>query len=386
MSYVFAGTLLLSKSFNRLSIFLTSSNPIYPNFVNQMKFLFSIAVLFLFISVLLSCQQDPDFPLPTGDGHIHYDLNVPAGLPSMTIPADNPMTVEGIALGRKLFFEKLLSATNTMSCATCHRLKSYTVDSNLRYSTGVDNIQGTRNSMPLFNVGYSPKLMWDGSASSLETQARLPIINPIEMHETMDNVVSKLQAHPEYPNLFLAAFGSSSINGTNISRALAQFQRTLISGNSKFDRWRRGEVSFTDQETRGMNVYIAEEKGDCTHCHSYGSTFTDFGFRNTGLDSIPVDKGLALVTKLSSDEGKFKTPTLRNIAKTAPYMHDGRFQTLRECIQHYNKNFHYTANLAFELKTVTKNRMNDADIDDLIAFLNTLTDEEFINNPAFTEP
>jgi cytochrome c peroxidase len=167
---------------------------------------------------------------------------------------------------------------------------------------------------------------------------------------------------------------------------LAQFQRTLISGNSKFDRWRRGEVSFTDQETRGMNVYIAEEKGDCTHCHSYGSTFTDFGFRNTGLDSIPVDKGLALVTKLSSDEGKFKTPTLRNIAKTAPYMHDGRFQTLRECIQHYNKNFHYTANLAFELKTVTKNRMNDADIDDLIAFLNTLTDEEFINNPAFTEP
>jgi cytochrome c peroxidase len=132
--------------------------------------------------------------------------------------------------------------------------------------------------------------------------------------------------------------------------------------------------------------YIAEEKGDCTHCHSYGSTFTDFGFRNTGLDSIPVDKGLALVTKLSSDEGKFKTPTLRNIAKTAPYMHDGRFQTLRECIQHYNKNFHYTTNLAFELKTVTKNRMNDADIDDLIAFLNTLTDEEFINNPAFNEP
>jgi cytochrome c peroxidase len=344
------------------------------------------ALLFFIMISYSACKIDPAFLNSDGHSHTHYDLNIPAGLPSMKIPADNPMSVEGIALGRKLFYDNILSANNTQNCGSCHQLRNYFVDSNKRYSTGIDQVEGTRNSMPLFNIGYAKNFLWDGSSSSLEEQVIFPITNPVEMHETLPNVVAKLQAHPEYPSLFKVAFGSDIITAKEVMYAIAQFERTLISANSKFDKWKRGEVSFTEQETRGLNVFLDMGKGDCTHCHSYGSTFTDFEFKNNGIDSIPIDKGRALVTKLASDEGKFKTPTLRNIEKTAPYMHDGRFKTLREVIDHYNKNFFYTANLAPELRTIPKNRMTEQDIDDIIAFLKTLTDEEFIQNPLFDKP
>ncbi len=338
------------------------------------------------ILYLSACKVDPKFPVSDGHTHTHFDLNIPAGLPPMPIPAENPMSVEGVALGRKLFYDNILSANNTMNCGSCHQLRNYFVDSNLALSTGIDGIQGTRNSMPLFNIGYGKKFFWDGGAADLESQVLGPITNPVEMHETMANVVSKLQNHPEYPALFLKAFGSDVVTSKLIFYAIAQFERTLISANSKFDKWKRGEVVLTAQEQRGMEVYTNDQKGDCTHCHSFGSTFTDFEFRNTGLDSIPVDKGRALITLNTDDEGKFKTPTLRNIAVTAPYMHDGRFIDLRQCIQHYNKNFKYTKNLAPELKVAVKNRMTDDEIDDLIAFLHTLTDTDFINNKNFDKP
>lgn len=348
-----------------------------------MSKLLSLAFITVFF---LSCKVDPDFMSGDGHTHTHYNLDIPAGLPTMTIPASNPMSVEGIALGRKLFYENLLSANNTQNCGSCHQLSNYTVDSNLQFSTGVDNIQGTRNSMPLFNIGYATKFFWDGGAADLESQVIGPITNPVEMHETMENVLSKLQNHPEYPALFKKAFGTEIITSKLIMNAVAQFERTMISANSKFDKWKRGELDLTDQEKRGIAVYLDEKKGDCFHCHSYGSTFTDFEFRNTGLDSIPVDRGRYRITFLSTDDGKFKTPSLRNIAKTAPYMHDGRFTTLRQSIEHYNRNFHYTQNLAPELITAVKNRMSESDIDDLIAFLETLTDYEFINNKSLSKP
>lgn len=335
---------------------------------------------------LSNCKIDPRLPTTDGHNHTHFDLNIPAGLPAMTIPADNPMSVEGVALGRKLFYDNILSANNTMNCGSCHQLRNYTVDSNLALSTGIDGIKGTRNSMPLFNIGYSKKFFWDGGAADLESQVLGPITNPVEMHETMANVVSKLQNHPLYPTLFLKAFGTDVVSSKLIFYAIAQFERTLISANSKFDQWKRGEVTLSAAEQRGMDVFTDNLKGDCVHCHSFGSTFTDFGFRNTGLDSIPVDRGRYLITLNNDDDGKFKTPTLRNIAKTPPYMHDGRFTTLRQCIEHYNKNFKYTKNLAPELKIVEKNRMTESDIDDLIAFLNTLTDYDFINNKNFDKP
>lgn len=340
-----------------------------------------------FLSIFFAqCKVDPYFPAKDGHQHTHLNLEIPAGLPPMTIPADNPMTVEGVALGRKLFYDNLLSANNTMNCGSCHQLRNYFVDSNLTVSTGIDGIAGSRNAMPLFNIGYSKTFFWDGGAPNLESQVLGPITNPIEMHESMANVINKLQSHPQYPTLFKNAFGTDVISSKLIMFAIAQFERTLISANSKFDRWKRGEVSLSAAELRGMEVYTSDEKGDCTHCHSFGSTFTDYEFRNTGLDSIPVDKGRSLITLNTDDDGKFKTPSLRNIAVTAPYMHDGRFNTLRQCIEHYNKNFHYTKNLAPELKIVVKNRMSEADIDDLIAFLNTLTDTDFILNKNFDKP
>lgn len=345
-----------------------------------------VILVFIFTLLILACKVDPPFPISDGHNHTHYNLNVPAGLPTMDIPSSNPLSVEGIALGRRLFYDNILSANNTQNCGSCHQHKNYFVDSTKKFSIGVDSIQGFRNSMPLFNIGYAKNFFWDGSANSLENQVIGPITNPIEMHETMSNVVAKLQAHPQYPSLFKAAFGTETITSTLIIQAIAQFERTIISANSKFDKWKRGEATLTEQETRGLNVFLDLNKGDCTHCHSYGSTFTDFDFKNTGLDSIPIDKGRAIVTKLASDEGKFKTPTLRNVEKTAPYMHDGRFNTLRECIEHYNSNFHYSKNLAPELRTIPKNRMSEQDIDDIITFLKTLTDEEFLNNPDFDKP
>lgn len=336
--------------------------------------------------LLDSCKPDPAFYSSDGHTHTHYNLNIPAGLPAMMIPADNPQTVEGVGLGRKLFYDNILSANNTMSCASCHQFKNYFVDSNKQFSTGIDHVQGTRNSMPLFNIGYATKFFWDGGAADLESQVVGPITNPVEMHETMANVLSKLQAHPQYPTLFKNAFGTDIITSKMVMQAVAQFERTLLSANSKFDQWKRGEVSLTAQETRGLNLFLDGNKGDCVHCHTFGSTFTDFEFRNTGLDSIPVDIGRAKITLKTEDEGKFKTPSLRNIEMTSPYMHDGRFTSLRQCIEHYNKNFRYTNNLAPELKTAIKGRMNENEIDDLIAFLQTLTDHDFINQSQFDQP
>jgi cytochrome c peroxidase len=343
-------------------------------------------LLFFLITVMVACKPDPAFILGDGHNHTHFNPDVPAGLPVMPIPADNPLTVEGVALGRKLFYDNRLSANNTQSCGSCHKLNHYFVDSANRYSVGITGAVGTRNSMPLFNLGYAKRFMWDGSANSLEEQALLPIVNPIEMNESIANVIAKLQQDTTYVRMFREAFGSQGITSLRMAQALAQFERTIVSGVSKFDLWRQGKVELNPQELRGHQVYIGETKGDCFHCHSYGSTFTDFDFRNTGLDSIPLDKGLGKISGLASDDGKFKTPTLRNIAQTAPYMHDGRFETLRECIEHYNVGFKYTKNLAPELKTVVKNRMTEQDIDDLIAFLNTLTDTAFVNKTQWGKP
>ncbi len=340
----------------------------------------------ILLCTFFACKVDPSLVANDGHGHTHYNLNIPPGLPVMKIPADNPMTVEGISLGRKLFYDNILSANNTMNCGSCHQLNNYFIDGNKALSVGIDNIAGTRNSMPLFNIGYSTSFFWDGGAKDLESQVVGPITNKIELHETLENVISKLQNHPEYPTLFKKAFGSDIVSSKHIMQAIAQFERTLLSADSKFDKWRRNEVTLSDAENRGMLVYTDPSKGDCTHCHSFGSTFTDFEFRNTGLDSIPVDKGRALITLNSLDEGKFKTPSLRNIAFTAPYMHDGRFTNLQQCIEHYNKNFKYTKNLAPELKTAVKNRMTEQDVTDLVAFLETLTDTACIHNPNFDKP
>ncbi len=344
-------------------------------------------LLFVFVlaAVLISCVKDPEHP----HKHVHdsINLNVPAGLPQMIIPADNPLTSAGVALGRKLFFDPILSADSTQSCGSCHNPKDYFVDDEKRFSIGIDGKAGTRNSMPLFNVGYGKNFFWDGGAPSLEDQAIDPIVNPLEMNNTWQKVQYDLNRHPLYPSLFKAAFPEMDTIETKwVVRALAQFERTLLSGNSKFDQYRRGEVQLTPQELSGMEVYTAEEKGDCFHCHSFGGTFTDFEMRNNGLDLVYKDSGRYRITGNVSDIGKFKTPTLRNIMFTAPYMHDGRFQTVAECIEHYNNGVQLHPNASPLLTTKPKGRMSAEDVSDLIAFLKTLSDYDFINNPAYQNP
>ena len=312
-----------------------------------------------------------------------YVLNIPPGLPPMIIPADNPMTEEGVALGKMLFYDPILSGDNTQSCGSCHKQQFAFSDSTIRFSIGIDKLPGTRNAMPLVNLGYQKQFFWDGGAANLESQVIGPIQNPLEMHETLVNALAELNAHPQYPALFKKVFGGDKITTSMVMKAIAQFERTMISGNSKYDRVKRGLDVFSAQEQRGMQLFTKIDKGDCGHCHVIGSTFSDFEYRNTGLDSIPADSGRGRITLNPSDDGKFKTPSLRNIALTAPYMHDGRFATLEECIEHYNTGFRYTANLDPNLENSKKGRLNPSEIQDIIAFLHTLTDTEFINNPKF---
>jgi cytochrome c peroxidase len=333
---------------------------------------------------MVSCKKD-DNSNPQ-QGPTPYTLAIPKGLPQMQIPADNPLTVEGIALGRRLFYDPILSGNQRMACGSCHNQNFAFTDSTLALSIGIDNLPGVRNSMPLFNLGYQRKFFWDGGAADLESQVIGPIQNPVEMHAVLGDVIGRLNAHSDYPSLFKQAFGTDKITSALLMKAIAQFERTMVSGNSKFDRYKRGETTLTAQEANGMALFEDEAKGDCNHCHSLGSTFSDFEFRNNGVDSIYADPGRYKITLLGSDSGKFKTPSLRNIALTAPYMHDGRFKTLQECLNHYNTGFHYSPTLDPVLASTVKGRMSNQDMADIVAFLNTLSDTEFTANPAFKKP
>ncbi len=314
-----------------------------------------------------------------------YRLEVPPGFPKPVIPANNPMTVEGVALGRRLFYDNLLSANNTMSCASCHLQNNAFTDPR-RFSVGIDSIAGRRNAMPLFNLAWDRHFFWDGGSTNLESQAIDPIVNPIELHQPLTEMLAKLNAHPEYPALFQKAFGSSTIQTAMVAKAIAQFERSIISADSKYDRYLRGEESLTEQEQQGLQLYLDVDKGDCFHCHTMNGLFTDYEFRNTGLDSVYADDGRASITLNPDDVGKFKTPSLRNIALTAPYMHDGRFNTLMECVEHYNSGFNNHPNLDPNISTKERGRMTQAEMEAIVAFLNTLTDYSLIQNPNFSAP
>ena len=325
---------------------------------------------------------------------VSYNLEVPSlfanKLIAPVIPINNPLTEEGIALGKKLFFDKLLSDNETQSCATCHNpTKAFT--DNKQFSNGVVGNLGTRNAMPLFNLAWNfdERFTWDGKEFGLEKQAFEPVSNPLEMNANWQIVVQKLQNHTEYPTLFLQAFGSSIIDSTKVTKAIAQFERTLISGNSKFDKYLRGEEILTSEEQNGFNIFMDEAKGDCFHCHGSDNNplWTDNKFHNNGLDTSFSDLGLGKVTGDPADNGKFKSPSIRNLAFTAPYMHDGRFATLEEVINHYSEGLKPSATIDPLMKKVNQGGvgLSANDKSDLKAFLLTLTDFDFINNFNFQE-
>ena len=298
-------------------------------------------------------------------------------LPAPMIPQDNPQTKEGVALGKKLFYDPILSKDGTQACADCHAPEFSFTDS-ARFSTGIDGIKGTRNSMPIINVAWNPnEFFWDGRAPSVEDQAFGPVVNPIEMHNTWPRAVDSLQADADYPEMFFQAFGTRTIDSTLVVKALAQFERTLISGNSKFDKYLRQEVVLTSAEFNGYQIFMNENKGDCFHCHGspQNPLWTDNDYHNNGLDATFSDIGLEAVTGDPNDRGKFKTPTIRNLVFTAPYMHDGRFATLEAVIAFYST-LPVTPAVGHREDFMVPLHLSAAEQADLAAFLRSLSDQE----------
>ena len=307
-----------------------------------------------------------------------YIIEIPDGFPNMNIPSNNPMSVEGIALGEKLFKDPILSANNTQACIDCHRANSAFSDPN-QFSTGIDNIQGTRNASALINIGWNNSFNWDGSAQTLEEQAFEPVVNPIEMHNSWINVETKLNADSNYVELFKQAFSIGYIDSTHVAMAIAQFERTLISTNSKFDRFLKGEEQLTSSELSGYAIFNSE-KADCFHCHG-SNMFMDNLFHNNGLDTEPfLDLGRGNITGDPNDNGKFRTPTLRNIEFSAPYMHDGRFSNLEEVVEHYNSGGNYSSTVDPLMKKIGIGlQLTNQEKQDLVSFLKTLSDDDFIS-------
>ena len=351
----------------------------------------------LSLVILVSCEDDEMGDMEVFDP-TPYQLVLPTVLepfePLMKIPDDNPLTVEGVALGRKLFFETRLSADGTLSCAGCH-IPDKSFAENKQFSTGIDGIEGTRNAQNIVNLSWMNSLFWDGRAESIEKQALEPVVNPIEMHNSWSDVENELMSDDEYRQLFKAAFGTENIDSILVVKAIAQFERTLISGNSAFDRYLNEEPTGWKQEDfdaalRGLDVFMAEEKGDCFHCHGDPTNpfWTDNLFHNNGLDATFSDLGLGAITGSESDNGKFKTPTLRNLLFTAPYMHDGRFNSLEEVVDHYSTGLKNSPTIDPLMKKIDQGgaQLSPQDKSDLIMFMKSLTDSSFVNNPNFQDP
>ena len=347
--------------------------------------------LLCFIMVLLaSCGTDNDDTLgyiPT-PAEIVTPVLFQQLIPEAVIPDDNPLTTEGIALGKRLFYDQRLSSDNTVSCASCHRPPEGFSDSRA-VSIGVNGAIGIRNSMPLANLAfnYFGNFNWDGSASTIEEQLEGPITSNLEMNNNWPDLTATLDTDPNYALQFEQAFNVTSVTKTEITKALAQFIRTMVSGDSKFDRHLLGEATLTPQEQNGLDVFLDETRGDCFHCHGSPTNplWTDNIFHNNGLDTAFDDRGRGEFTGDPNQFGQFKSPSLRNLAYTAPYMHDGRFATLEEVVNHYSEGLVFSDTIDPLMKAVAEGgvALSETDKADLVAFLLSLSDPSFINNPAF---
>ena len=298
------------------------------------------------------------------------------------------------SLGLHLFYDPILSADSTMSCASCH-LPEFSFTDGKALSTSIDGFEGKRSSMSLINIGFvQAGLFWDGRSKTLEEQALLPVEDPIEMHNTWANVVSKLQVHPKYPKLFRESFGIKNVSEISkelTAKAIAQFERTIISKDSKYDRVVDGKDIFSDLELIGFGLYFDNDPDlpdtECGHCHNVPMTSSDDFFNNglhetNSLDGFP-DLGRGIVTKSRADNGKFRAPSLRNISYSAPYMHDGRFKTLDEVLAHYNSGGKKSPNADPLIRNL---KLDKFYLDCLKAFILTFNDSTFYQNPNLKNP
>lgn len=305
----------------------------------------------------------------------------------LNIPYDNPLTIEGVALGRSLFHDPALSSDGTLSCASCHRQQNAFSDSTA-ISRGVDGRLGARNTLPLMNLAWDHFFFWDARALSVELQAFEPVTGHREMGSDWASVVARLESDGRYPQMFRAAFGDSRIDSLRIAFALAQFERTLISLNSRFDRYQylHDTTALNAVELRGMRLFF--NSAHCVDCHE-PPLFKDHHVANIGLPRAQGDDGMGARTGIAWHMGRFKTPTLRNIAVTAPYMHDGRFATLEKVVDFYADGVNVddpTLDDHMMPWIQRKIRLSKQDRSDLVAFLQSLTDEGFLDNPDFGPP
>ncbi|WP_264521437.1 cytochrome-c peroxidase [Flavobacterium sp. N1994] len=308
-------------------------------------------------------------------------LEVPKGWPKPRYDFNrNPLTEEGFQLGRHLFYDPIISRDSTISCQSCHLQQTGFTHVDHQLSHGIEGKIGTRNSMALINLAWNKDFMWDGGVNNLEVQPINPITNPLEMDESLDHVVNKLQKSEKYRILFTKAFGDDKVTSQRILKALAQFMVMLKSSNSKYDKVIRKEEQFNSQEQQGYALF----KTHCASCHKE-PLFSDDRFEKNGLviDETLNDLGRIKITNKPEDYLRFRTPTLRNIQFTFPYMHDGRFKTLTEVIKHYNSLGH-DKSLPKELAEPMM--LSDNDRVDLVAFLQTLTDKEFLFDKRFGFP
>ena len=344
----------------------------------SIKYVMAVGAIFLSAFVVGRAGFVPPTP---------YRLSYPSYFGNRTnFSDDNLLTLEGVALGRRLFYEKRLSRTSTISCANCHQQARAFADGRA-FSVGFDGTPTKRNSMSLANLLWVRNFFWDGRASSLEAQAMVPLTDPHEMGQSMENSVRKLGAAGFYDSLFEAAFGPGGITADRIVKALGQFERTLISADAPYDKYIRGEYQLKPEERAGLLLFFG--RANCGNCHGGPKTFNET-YHNNGLDREPKDPGRADVTGMGYDRGRFRVVTLRNIALTGPYMHDGRFKTLEEVIDHYNGHVEPGETLSPTLRDTSnvpvRLRLTAREKGELLAFLRTLTDSTFVTDKKFSDP
>ena len=313
----------------------------------------------------------------------YLEFKIPPGWPKppTDIFAKNRPTEQGFQLGKKLFYDGRLSKDGNISCANCHQQFAAFATYEHDFSHGLNDQHTTRNAPPLFNLAWMTKLHWDGGVNHIEVQPLSPITAPNEMAESLDSVLYKLKKDTAYTKLFKAAFGSTEINSQRMLKALAQFTGMIISSNSKYDKVQRGEASFTFGEQNGYNFF----KAKCAACHKE-PLFTDYSFRNNGMavNSFLNDFGRMKITGNKTDSLKFKVPSLRNVMLTFPYMHDGRLFSLGAVIDHYSKNL-ITTQPTLDSLLINRIAITNKEKNELIYFLNTLTDTTMTRNPRFAK-
>lgn len=327
---------------------------------------------FLFVAVLgtvliqqWACKKEDADP-----GDAVMELSIPVGFPYPNIPSDNLPTQNRIDLGKMLFFDPILSRDSTVACGSCH-LPEHKMTDVLALSTGIDSQKTIRNAMTILNVAYQPYLFWDGGVPTLEQQVLAPISNPHEMDYDVNLVVERLKKHAVYPDMFQKAYDQEP-TVYSFTRAIACYERTLFTGKSRYDRflYDKDSSALTPSELNGKSIFFGE-RGECFHCHGEYN-FTDYSFRNNGLYEIYTDSGRARITLDPHDNGKFKVPSLRNVALTPPYMHDGSIATLEAVVEHYNSGGKANPNKSGLIKPLG---LTESEKKDLVNFLKALNDE-----------